>query len=307
MPTVIRCAGCGSMFSVSDALLGKKVRCNSCTRVIVVGAQDEEPVALEVHRPTRRRRPREDDEDDVPIRRRRSRDKQPAMLALIVGGIAAGVLLFGLAFVGVWWLVTRANPANATDTAPASPAFLGANSTPQTQGHRPPGFAGNGMPQNRSPAPGAMPNQPPANDNGGTQTVQLSNARVSGFGAHIQIEVDFRFNAGAAGSDLYLMVKPTHLGLHQTLYEVHLRHALGKSHGTVVASGMTFGIESGPFEVWMEQGGPSGFIRGLGGPQRRTISNVLRVETKEFSLPGPLQPPGMPRVPRPGFPFGPRH
>ncbi len=166
------------------------------------------------------------------------------MLALIVGGIVAGVLVLGLGFAGIWWILNKAGRANATDTESAAPPALAANPAPPVQSNAPPLFAGN-------PAPPAAPQ--PRRHLDGAQTVQLSNARVSGFGAQMQIEVDYRFHTGVAGANVYLMVKPTRFGFRQNLYEVHLNRAIGTSQGTVVASGMTFGIENGPFEVWMEE------------------------------------------------------
>jgi predicted Zn finger-like uncharacterized protein len=314
MSITIRCDGCGASFAAPDALIGKRVRCRSCEHVMLVSDPYERPSAPEPAPRPRRRRPRFDDEDDNRrFRPRRRRDNQPMTIALIVGGIVVGVLVLSLATFGMLRLVNRTEPAPVVtdnNTAPVAQA----NPAPAPQNNPAPNFGGgNGPPWGAIPPNfGAAPNQPRANPQmppnaGGDagQPVQLSNARVSGFGAHLEVDVDFRFSSGTAGSNLYLMVKPTRsFGLRDSIYECHLRSAVGRSQGTIVASGMTFGIENGPFEVWMEEGGPAPFMGGMARGQRRTVSNVIRVETKQFSLPGPMGRPGFPG--RPHFPVGPR-
>jgi hypothetical protein len=153
--------------------------------------------------------------------------------------------------------------------------------------------AGAPVPPAAPPVNPQVPNLPPAQ---GPLTVELSNGKVSGLGAQMQVEVDYRFTSGnPAGRRLVLFIKATKLGgRRQNYYLAELRSIGGQTQGTVRASGISFGIEHGPFEMWIGEGSPGvGLLI-----SDREISNVVTVAFKENTMPG-MRPPIGPRRVRP--------
>jgi hypothetical protein len=144
----------------------------------------------------------------------------------------------------------------------------------------------------------------PAN---GPLAVELTNATISGFGAQMEVSVDYRFTSGnPTGRRLFLFIKATKAGgFFQSHYLAEL-HTLGnRMQGTIKAAGMTFGFENGPFEMWVGEGAAGIVPPLLTDRELKKISNVVTVASKEPGFPGFPGMPGMPGMPgRP--PFGPR-
>jgi predicted Zn finger-like uncharacterized protein len=322
MSITATCPGCNASYQLADTMLGKKVRCKSCSEVFVVRSkksvpdrdEDEERIQSSP-RPTRRVVQDEDEEDEErpqPRRRPRKKSGNSSLVPLIIGGcVAAAVLLLVVGGIAVWALRAAAH-RQVTQVANANPP------APVAQPPQEP------MPQNRpgQPLPGANPNFPPNNGNpnpppmfppgnppgqnpmpgNGPLAVELTNGKVTGFGARMGVEVDYRFTSGnPAGKRLFLLIKATKAGgLRQNYYLAELKSIGNKTQGTINAAGMSFGIEHGPFEMFMGEGRAGvGMPRSDGDIQK--ISNVITVATRQMSPPGPggMRPPIGPRGPRP--------
>jgi predicted Zn finger-like uncharacterized protein len=319
MAITTTCPGCNASYQLADSMLGKKVRCKSCSEVFAVRSktrvpdrdEDEERIQASP-RPARRVvRDEEDEDEERPQPRRRPRKKSgnSSLVPLIIGGcVAGGVLILALIGIGVWVLtrspqqpatpVANANPPPPVAQPPRDPAL------PPNQPGVPnfPPNDGNGNPPPMFP-PGNQPGQNPMPAQG-PLAVELTNGKVSGFGAQMQVEVDYRFTSGnPAGKRLFLLIKATKaVGLRQNFYVAELRTIGNKMQGTINAAGMSFGIENGPFEMWMGEGsvGPIGPL--FSDRDLKKISNVVTVANKQMTLPGPggMRPPFGPRgIPRP--------
>jgi predicted Zn finger-like uncharacterized protein len=241
MPIPATCPGCNASYQLADTMLGKKVRCKSCSEVFVVrgktvaaGRHEDEERIQAVPRPPKRVAAYEEDEapERLPPRRRpRKKRGNGVVLALVIAGfIAAFMLVLGLGGVAVWAFLRLRQP---------QPTPVAANSN--------------------LPAPVAQPAQAPAPppmvpllnpQPQGPLAVELSNGNVSGFGAHMEVTVDYRFTSGnPAGRRLFLFIKATRaIGLRQNYYVAELRSIGGKTQGSIAASGISFGIEHGPFK-----------------------------------------------------------
>jgi predicted Zn finger-like uncharacterized protein len=306
------CPGCNADYQLAESMRGKKVRCKSCSEVFVVPSKalvpdrDEDEGRIQSSpRPARRVARDEEDEDRgrPPLRRRpvKKSSNSSALPLIIAACVILAVLVLGLGGVAVWVLMRSRPP----QPAPVASNFNPPPAFPQPQPVQDP------MPQN----PGGMPPQPmvppgqnpmPAN---GPIAATLSNANISGFGAQMQVTVDFRFTSGSPqGRRLFLFIKATKAGgMLQNHYVAELKSIGNQMQGTIKAAGMSFGIEHGPFELWMGEG-PAGFGPPLlAANDLKQISNVVTVASKQLGVPGmPGMPrmPGMPGMPRP--PIGPR-
>jgi predicted Zn finger-like uncharacterized protein len=323
MSIATTCPSCDASYQLADTMLGKKVRCKSCSEVFVVRSkrsvpdrdEDEERIQSS-SRPARRVVRDEDDEDEGrpdPRRRPRKKSGNSSLVPLIIGGcIAGGALILVLGGIGVW-LLMRSPQRPATPVAFNPPPLPVAQppQDPMPQPNQPgmpqpPGFP-NFPPNNGNPNPPPM--FPPGNQPGQNQmpqqgplAVELTNGKVSGFGARMQVEVDYRFTSGnPAGKRLFLLIKATKAGgLRQSYYIAELKSIGNKTQGTINAAGMSFGIEHGPFELFMGEGAAGiGMPRSDGDIQK--ISNVITVATRQMAPPGPggMRPPMGPRGPRP--------
>jgi predicted Zn finger-like uncharacterized protein len=319
MSITATCPDCNASYQLADSMLGKKVRCKSCSEIFVVRskvrvpAHDEDEERIQSSpRPARRVvRDEEDEYEERPQPRRRSRKKNSnsALIPLIIGGfVAAAVLLLVVGGIAIWAL-TRSPQRPATPVANSNPPLPVAqppqDPAPQNQPNMPQPAGGPNFPPNdgnASPPPMFPPGQNPMPANG-PLAAELTNGKVSGFGARMQVEVDYRFTSGnPGGKRLYLLIKATKaVGLRQNYYLAELHSIGNKTQGTIAAAGMSFGIENGPFEMWMGEGsvGP-GLL--LSDKDLKKISNVVTVATKQFAPPGPggMRPPFGPRgIPRP--------
>jgi predicted Zn finger-like uncharacterized protein len=288
------CPGCKASYQLADTLRGKKIRCKSCSEVFVVRGKTptpdrddfEERIQSSPRVATRVTRDEEDADVARPQLRRRPRKKQSnsaVLPLLIVACVVLGVLVVGVGGVAVWALTRsrQPDPASISQTAQA-PA------PPQNQGEMPPPPM---LPPVQNPMP---PNGPIA--------VQLTNANISGFGARIQVTVDYRFSSGNPdGRRLFLFIKATKAGgLLQNYYLAELRSIGNRTQGKINAAGMTFGLEHGPFEIWMGEGAPGIGLPLMAERDVKKISNVVTVAGKQPGLPGM---PGMPGIgPPAGFP-----
>jgi hypothetical protein len=119
----------------------------------------------------------------------------------------------------------------------------------------------------------------------------------------MQVTVDYRCTSGnPQGRRLLLFIKATKAGgFLQSHYAAELSSIGNQTAGTVTASGMAFGAEHGPFDMWMGEG-PPGVGLLLSDGDLKKISNVVTVASKQFAVPGMPGMPGMPGRP----PFGPR-
>jgi hypothetical protein len=218
---------------------------------------------------------------------------QTAVLPLLIGGfLFLGILVLVLGGFAVWTLGRSRqlqNPPVAANSNPPAPV-----SQPAQAPVPPPNQAG--VPPFQQP----MPAQGPL-------AAELTNANISGFGARVQVTADYRFTSGnPAGRRIFLFIKAIKaMGFVQKQnYYVAELHSIGnKMQGTIQAAGMTFGIENGPFEMWLGEG-PRGMVPPLISDRDLTkISNVATVAAKQQAIPGMPNIPGM-RGRRP--PFGPR-
>ncbi len=107
MPELIQCPNCNRKLRVPDNLIGKKVKCPSCSKAFVAAVEKEELDEEEM--PRSRRRPLadeyedEEDEEVRPRRRRRRRGSRarsivaaPAIALMVVGGISLALYLIQL-------------------------------------------------------------------------------------------------------------------------------------------------------------------------------------------------------------------
>lgn len=295
------CPSCNANYQLADSLRGKKVRCKSCSEIFLVRGTIYTPERDEVEeriraspRPAARLAEDEDDEDAPrpPLRRRPVKKRRnDSTLPLLIGVcIVLVVLALGLGGVAVWAL-TRSRqpqpPSVAQPTQPPAPA--------QNQGDMPPPA----FPPEQNP----MPAQGPL-------AARLTNANISGFGAQMKVTVDYRFTSGnPAGRQLYLFIKATKAGgMLQNHYLARLTSIGNQTQGTIQAEGMTFGLENGPFEIWMGEGPPGIGLPMMSSRELTKISNVVTVAGKQLDIPGM---PNMPGMRPPGFPgrrppFGPR-
>lgn len=293
------CPGCNAYYQLADAMRGKKVRCKSCAEIFVVPGRLQTPDRDEVEeriqdsaRPARFvAGDAEDEESERPRFRRRplkKRSSSAALPLLIAACVVLGVLVLGLGSVAVW-AVTRSRQAQFESV----PQLAQPPVPPQNQG---------GVPL----PPALPPLQNPMAGNG-PLAVKLSNANISGFGAQMQVTVDYHFTSGnPAGRRLVLFIKATKAGgFLQNYYLAELRSIGNRTQGTINAAGMTFGIEHGPFELWMGEAPPGLGLRLLSDRDITKISNVVTVAVKQPGLPGipGMRPPGFPGM-RP--PIGPR-
>jgi predicted Zn finger-like uncharacterized protein len=309
MSIATTCPGCSASYQLADTMRGKKVRCKSCSEVFVVRSktsasdrdEDEERIQTSP-RPAKRVAVREEEDEDTerlsPRRRPRKKHSSAALPLIIFGGIAAGVLILGLGGLAIWALTRLRQP---------EPAPVAVNSNPPMPAAQPvqnPAPQNPAPPQNQVGAP--MPPAPPVNPQipnpapaQGPLAAELTNGKVSGLGARMQVEVDYRFTSGnPAGKRLVLFIKATKIGgLRQNYYLAELRSIGGQTQGTVRASGLSFGIEHGPFEMWIAEG-PPGVGLLLSDRNVKKISNVVTVAFKQNTLPG-MRPPIGPRRIRP--------
>lgn len=282
------CPGCNTSYQLTDSMSGKRVRCKSCSDVFVVRAKtvaadrDEDEEGIQANaRPTKRVvRYEEDDDMERPQPRRRPRAKRgntAIVPLLIVGGIVAVVLILILGGVAVWALMRSPQTLSA-------PVAVSSN------------------PQANVPQPAPPPMVPPINPPGlpqmpaqGPLAAELKNANISGFGARMEVTADYRITSGnPTGRRLVLMIKPTKtIGLLQNFYLVELHNIAGRTEGKIHASGMTFGIENGPFEMWIGEG-PPGFLKPMSAREIQRISNVVTVAFRQNTMPG-MRPPFGPR------------
>jgi predicted Zn finger-like uncharacterized protein len=295
------CPGCKATYQLADTMRGKKVRCKSCSEVFVVGGKplapdyDEDEMRMQTSPRSSAKHVAWDEEDEdleqPPVRRRpRKKSSNGTLLPWLIGGCAVlGVLVLGLGGVAVWVLsrarLAQLEAANFNQPAPF-PQPVQAPAPPQNQA---------GVP----PLPMVPPVPAPAPGNGPV-AVELSNASITGLGARMQVTVDYRFTAGSpAGRRLFLFIKATKGGGMLQKHYVAELHTIGdRKQGTIGATGMTFGIEHGPFEMWVGEGPP-----GIGPPlvsdkELKKISNVVTVASKQPGIPGmpgrpPFGPPGM--------------
>lgn len=164
MSITATCPGCNASYRLADAMLGKKVRCKSCSEGFVVRSktrvpdrdEDEERIQSSA-RPARRVvRDEEDEDEGLPPPRRRLRKKSgnPALVPLIIGGCVAGVVLLVVVGVIAVWALREAAHRQVTQVA-------NSNLPPVAQP------AQNPAPPNQPnmPLPGANPNFPANNGN----------------------------------------------------------------------------------------------------------------------------------------------
>lgn len=298
MSIAITCPGCSASYQLAESMRGKKARCKSCSTVFVVREktiapdrdEDEERIQ-DSPRPAKRVvRYEEDEDDERPLPRRRPRRKQSdsALVPLLIaGGIVAVVLIVGLGGVAIWALTRSPQPRSTPLAAPNPPP----NAVQPAQNPPPPNQPGAHFPPGFPPVGNPMPQQGPL-------VAQLSNGKVSGFGAQMEVTVNYRFTSGnPAGRRLVLFLKATKPGgLRQSYYVAELHTIGGRTEGTIGARGMSFGLEHGPFEMWIGEA-PPGVGLLISERELKKISNVVTVASKEHTIPGM---PGM----RP--PFGPR-
>ncbi|HEY7329883.1 MAG TPA: zinc-ribbon domain-containing protein [Gemmataceae bacterium] len=322
MSIATTCPSCDASYQLADSMLGKKVRCKSCEEIFVVRSksrvpdrdEDEERIQSSP-RPAKRVVRDEEDEDEErsqPRRRPRKKSGNSALVPLIIGGcVVAVVLLVVVGGIAVWVLRAAAHRQVAQVASSNLPpvAQPAQNPAPQNQPNQPFPPGGRNFPPNNGNAnpppmfpPGNQPGQNPMPAQG-PLAVELTNGKVSGFGAQMQVEINYRFTSGnPAGKRLYLLIKATKaMGLRQNYYVAELRSVGNKTQGTINASGMSFGAEHGPFEMWMGEGsvGPGLMISDR---DLKKISNVVTVASKQMTLPGPggVRPPIGPRgIPRP--------
>ncbi|HZV07705.1 MAG TPA: MJ0042-type zinc finger domain-containing protein [Gemmataceae bacterium] len=293
------CPGCNASYQLADSMRGKRVRCKSCSEAFIVRDKFPTPDRYEVEgqiqaspRPAARISRDEKDEDlRRPQPRRRpvkSRGNGAALPLLIGACVLLGVLVLVLGGIAAW-VFTRSRPPQ--------PAPIAANTNQPAPAPQPV----------QAPPPPVVPPVQNPMAAGGPLAVQLTNGNISGFGARMQVTVDYRFTSGnPAGRRLYLFIKATKVaGILQNYYVAQLHTIGNQTQGTISAAGMTFGIENGPFEMWMGEG-PIGMGMPLVSERELTkISNVITVAVKQPGLPGMPGMPGIPGMPgRP--PFGPR-
>lgn len=292
------CPGCNKSYQLSDTQSGKKVRCKSCSEIFLVPGQshasdrdeDEERIQTST-RPAKRAFRDEEDEDleRPPVRRRPLKKRgDSAALPLLIGAcIFLGVVVLAVGGVAVWAFVRLRQPPPvpvAANPNPPAPVPQPAQAPPQNQA---------GMPPFQQP----MPAQGPL-------AAELTNANISGFGAHVEVTADYRFTSGnPAGRRIFLFIKATKaMGFlqKQTYYVVELHS--NKTQDTIHATGMTIGIENGPFEMWLGEGSAGMMPPMISARDLTKISNVVTVAAKQNAIPGMPNIPGMPGRP----PFGPR-
>jgi hypothetical protein len=309
------CPGCSVTYNLADTLRGKKIRCKSCSEVFVVGG--EESAIQTSPRPLKRAVRDEEDEDDrpQPRRPRKKRRSNAAVPLLIGGGIALLVLVFGGGL--AVWAITRSRGGQkevaAAVTTPQVPVAA-ANGAAQDPVAPPDNAGGRGAAPNPNPAaqpnnPNPQPVNPPVASNPtlpgaapaqGPVAFELTNGQVSGFGGQMQVTVDYRCTSGSpAGRRLFLIIKASKAGgLRQNFYMAELKSFSGQPEGKIGGRGMTFGIEHGPFELWLGEGPP-----GVGLPKSDAeltkVSNVVMVAHRQMAPPGPggMRPPVGPRRP----------
>lgn len=295
MPIPATCPSCNTSYQLADTMRGKRVRCKSCSEVFDV--RDEDTMRIQASPRPDTRVAREEDDDDrdrPPVRRRpvkKSRNNSAVPL-LIVVCVVLGILVLGVGGIAVWAFARSRQPQPPPEVAnfnrPA-PVPQPAQAPPQNPGGMPPQQA---VPPFENP----MPAQGPL-------AAQLTNANISGFGAQIEVTADYRFTSGnPGGRRIVLFIKATKaMGfIQKENYYVAELHSIGnKTQGTIRAAGMTFGLEQGPFEMWLGEG-PGGLGPLIAEKDLRKISNVVTVAGKQPGMPGMPGFPGM----RP--PFGPR-
>lgn len=304
MSITTTCPGCSTSYDLADTLRGKKVRCKSCSEVFVVRGKtsapnrDEDEERIQSSPRPAKRVARDEEYEDTerpqPRRRRRKEQGNPALVPLLIaGGIVGVVLVLVLGGIGIWAL-TRTKPPQ---TAPVAVNFNQPPPAPQQNQNFVPPQNPQGAPPPMAP-PFNPPGQPPMAANGPI-AAQLSNGNVSGFGAQMQVSVDYRFTSGnPAGKRLFLLIKAAKAGgLRQNYYLAELKSIGGKMQGTINAQGMSFGLEHGPFEMWLGEGTPGvGML--LSDRDIQKISNVVTVAAKQIAPPG-MRPPFGPRRVRP--------
>lgn len=158
MPIDAVCDECGKNLRVRDAMAGKRVRCPGCSAAVTVPTPLEEvenepeetsplarrskvrtaddkprrtPVSSDddddddEQRPKARSRRREEEDDDDederprPARKKsKSRKSESSSLPLILGIVAAAVVLLGVAGASVWWLLPGSGGAQLTAYVP---------------------------------------------------------------------------------------------------------------------------------------------------------------------------------------------
>ncbi len=283
------CPGCNRSYRLADAMRGKRVRCQSCAQVFIIRAEDDERIQTSPRPAKQIVRYEEDEITERPRPRRRPRKKHSnaAILPLIIAGcvtVGALILLLGGFAIWTWGRSRQLHPVPAAFNANL-PALPAQNPAP---------------PQRPADIP-LPPMVPPVNlPAQGLLAAELTNGKVSGFGAQMEVTVDYRFTSGnPAGRRLFLVIKATKFGgLGQNYYLAELRSIGNQTRGTVQASGMSFGIEHGPFEMWIGEGppGPPGPVLLLAEGDIKKISNIVTVAVKQNTLPGIRLPIGPRRV-----------
>jgi predicted Zn finger-like uncharacterized protein len=149
----------------------------------------------------------------------------------------------------------RKDPAPAAGGEAADPPMPGPGQ-PEQPGFpgQPPGFPpapGRGFPP--MPGPGAQPGNQPAN---GQFPMVLSNPKVIRRGARMEITVDYKWVQGGPriGQHVFVIIKSP-----RSTYEASIFPTRVQQEGTFDLSGISFGIDRGPFEIYAETGMPGQF------------------------------------------------
>jgi hypothetical protein len=293
MAITVTCPECDANLKLAAELsAGQKVKCPKCATVFAPRAAEGQrvssgrPVAPPPPRPA-------DDEDDFDREDRRPLRKQGGSNALVIGLVVGGgvlvlllVMCAGVAGLGYWMFraapsspppvaakgvpVAAANPAAfppaANPAAPQpgearkdpAPAAGGEAADPPMPGpgqpEQPPGFPpapGPGGPPMLGP--GAQPGNQPAN---GQYPMVLSNPKVMRRGARMEITVDYKWVQGGPriGQRVFVIIKSP-----RSTYEANIFPTRVQQEGTFDLSGISFGIDRGPFEIYAETGMPGPF------------------------------------------------
>lgn len=252
----ILCPECSAALRLSEALLGKAVKCPKCA--LTFTAPVNQAVSSAGTPPPRSTRRRDDDED-----RGTERDRPASRAGLWIGllsTICVGLLIM------VGYLLFSKNRDNPIPT-PVVQAPLVPNLIPQPEPNPlPPPPKGNDF-ANRFG--GAPPAPIPAEG----ERVKLSNPRYQrdGFGPFEKLCVDYQFNDGNGFGPrigLVMILKSGNQQSEATLF------GLINDSGTIALD--SFGLRKVPSgtEMWLAEG-----FGGMGrfGPQSKRISNVVVV------------------------------
>lgn len=263
MTSRILCPECSAALRLSEAYLGKMVKCPRCSLTFTAPANRAE-VSAETPPPrtTRRKYDDDDDEDDFDTKRHRPTSRTGLWIGLL------SALCIGLvAIVGTLLLTrNRDNSASLAHVPPFSPPSI---PQPETKAGQPQPFAPP-PPEGNDPLEPFRGPQVPAPAEG--ERVRLSNPRYQrdGFGPFEKLCVDYQFNDGGGlgpRAGLVMILKSGN-----QLSQAPLFGIINNS-GTIALD--SFGMRRIPAgtQMWIAEG--FGIGMGRFGAQPKRVSNVV--------------------------------